>query len=994
MTIKNSTDNLWDKVAETYSSQLTPYDQEIGQEVLATIRNLGISPKSAILELGSGSGHLSLILAQNGYNVTLLDQSLPALNQSQNIFDKFNLSCKTAHHDLFQLENLPDKFDVIWNSGVMEHFNDRELQLAFKQIKKKKPKYFFFIVPNPLSLPYLVWKFAEINQNTWPYGKEHLRLDYRSALEKSGFKIISKKFLGKSHTSFFIEKATKCPKLIQIYNELLRHNFVSPQNFYLTLYVCQPCSKNTSVSRIVDDTETITKKFETLAEITPIGTATHQEDLSQDKIRALVEELAAKNYQLNQIFQSTTWKILGLYKRLTRLPISLAKKTSPVWLRKKVKNTFSRFLPSTSSVSIPIQIQEEWNSWAQTRQSSSLDIFNFSVISWDFRFQRPQHLCRHLVTKGHRVFYIKNEFIPSVSSELAPFKVEKKSDRVYEITLAANNNLFIYRDRPSSSDKKTMIASLKNLLLSAKVINPVAKIDHPFWGFIQKEISMPSFYDCMDNHQGFSESGNYVSLLEKHLFENSDFCLVSSDILLQNAKENGAKNTLVLKNAGDFDHFSPAFNNLLRIPVDIENLPHPIIGYYGAIADWFDTEILETMARQNPKFSIVLIGQVSNSQVEKIAAKHHNVHLLGEKKYSDLPAYLQCFDVCLIPFVLNDLTRATHPVKIFEYFAAGKPVVSTAIPEILTYKKNVYFADKKNFSGQIRLALKEPRSLKSGRQLIAQENTWSRRAELLNQKLNYFFPKVSIILLVYNNPDLTQKTIDSIINRSFYPNIELIIVDNASGQPTRQMLRQYSGRDYIKLIFNRKNLGFSAGNNVGQKKATGDYLILINNDVLVTPGWISRLIFHASRPGVGLVGPVTNNIGNEAKIKIKYRHQIQNSLETAAREYTAKNWGSSIELDRIAAFCWIQSREIFNKIGFLDERFGRGLFEDDDYCYRVRNDGLSIICADDVFVHHFGGASFKKLQSKELNQIFQHNKELFEKKWDTVWIPHRYRNNY
>jgi GT2 family glycosyltransferase len=233
-------------------------------------------------------------------------------------------------------------------------------------------------------------------------------------------------------------------------------------------------------------------------------------------------------------------------------------------------------------------------------------------------------------------------------------------------------------------------------------------------------------------------------------------------------------------------------------------------------------------------------------------------------------------------------------------------------------------------------------------------------------------------------------TINSILNRSFYPNFELIVVDNNSDSKTKNTLLSFSHIPKVKLIFNPKNYGFSKGNNIGLKQATGDYLILINNDVLVTPGWINRLINHYQYD-TGLVGPVTNSIGNEAKIDIDYNPFEIKDLEKQAFKYTSAHWGETLENNTIAAFCWIMSKSIYTKIGDLDERFGRGFFEDDDYCLRVRNAGYKVLIANDTFIHHYGGTSFKQIQSQEYQNLFNENKLKFEDKWNTKWIPHQYR---
>ncbi len=605
--------------------------------------------------------------------------------------------------------------------------------------------------------------------------------------------------------------------------------------------------------------------------------------------------------------------------------------------------------------------------------SSNYDIIDFSVIAWNYRYQRPQQLASELANSGHRIFYIHNEFTPQLFSFNNQIKVKKIAYNIFNVTLSAGNNKFIYTETLNKKDKTIIINSLKNLIKTANIINPVAKVDHPFWTQILDDLSMPIIYDCMDSHQGFSNNAKHIPLLEKQLFNQANSTIVTSNYLKNLASTNNAKNITLIPNAGDYLHFHLKTKD---IPSDIKNIPHLIIGYYGAISDWFDTNILESLAINHPHKSIVLIGLLSNSKVDKLAQKYKNIYLLGEKPYSVLPNYLHQFDVCIIPFVLNDLIKATHPVKIFEYLAAGIPIVSTKLPEILNLNKLVHFATATNFSSQINIALAD-KNIKE-KQEYAKINTWQNRAIIFDKLINnIIFPKVSVVILSYNSPKLMKTTLDSVISQSNYPNLEIIVVDNNSNQETINLLEKYSN---IKLILNKTNYGFAKGNNIGMKASTGEYIILLNNDVIVTPGWISRLLFYCQKDNVGLVGPVTNNIGNEAKIN----YDLNNY-----RNYTVNHWGKTLEVNNIAAFCVMMSRQVYKRVGELDERFGRGMFEDDDYCYRIKKLGLKILIADDIFIYHYGGASFNPLP--EYQKLFIENKSKFEEKWQTKWTPHQYR---
>jgi GT2 family glycosyltransferase len=251
-------------------------------------------------------------------------------------------------------------------------------------------------------------------------------------------------------------------------------------------------------------------------------------------------------------------------------------------------------------------------------------------------------------------------------------------------------------------------------------------------------------------------------------------------------------------------------------------------------------------------------------------------------------------------------------------------------------------------------------------------------------------PLVSIIILTYNNLSLTKACLESIQKYTDYKNIEIIIVDNASTDDTPNFLREnYQHRAHYKIIFNKENKGFAAGNNIGLKSAAGEYLILLNNDTRVTPGWIQTMINYFRRnPKLGLLGPVTNNIGNEAKITTKYKNP--DNMFPEVNEIIYKNMGNLLSLNTLAFFCVMMPRIILERIGLLDESYEIGFFEDDDYCQRVHQAHYDIYCAQDVFIHHHLSASFDQMGAEKRRNLFEKNKKIYESKWGP-WRSHRYR---
>jgi len=254
-------------------------------------------------------------------------------------------------------------------------------------------------------------------------------------------------------------------------------------------------------------------------------------------------------------------------------------------------------------------------------------------------------------------------------------------------------------------------------------------------------------------------------------------------------------------------------------------------------------------------------------------------------------------------------------------------------------------------------------------------------------------PSASIVVLTHDNLVFTRLCLQSVLANTQAEDFELIVVDNGSGDGTPAYLARLAERDTrVRVLLNGSNVGFAPACNQGLALATGDHLILLNNDTLVPPGWLTGLRRHLADPKVGLVGPVTNRIGNEAEIDTEYRTWGE-YLGTAGRR-AAEHAGEWLEIGTPAMFCLAMRRQTFLRLGPLDERYEVGLLEDDDYADRAREAGYELRCADDVLVHHFGEATFGRLVSSgEYKQILERNQRLYAEKWGRGWQPYGRRPN-
>ncbi len=274
-------------------------------------------------------------------------------------------------------------------------------------------------------------------------------------------------------------------------------------------------------------------------------------------------------------------------------------------------------------------------------------------------------------------------------------------------------------------------------------------------------------------------------------------------------------------------------------------------------------------------------------------------------------------------------------------------------------------------------------------------------SNLLESKSNdlssHFEPIVSIIVLTYNQLNYTKQCLNSILRQTTIP-YEIIVVDNASNDETdyyllefkREVIDQRKNQNglpanycrNVQIILNGDNKGFAAGNNVGIAQSKGQYVLLLNNDVVVTENWLEQLLLVAEHDEtIGILGPVTNYISGWQLIKnVNYDTNSLEGLDRFANEWRATNQGSIINSWRVVGFCMLIKRSVINKIGGLDIRYGLGNFEDDDFCIRAAIAGFKTVIVKSCFVHHFGSKSFLALGDK-YRELLENNWEIFKEKW-------------
>ncbi len=251
-------------------------------------------------------------------------------------------------------------------------------------------------------------------------------------------------------------------------------------------------------------------------------------------------------------------------------------------------------------------------------------------------------------------------------------------------------------------------------------------------------------------------------------------------------------------------------------------------------------------------------------------------------------------------------------------------------------------------------------------------------------------PSLSVIVPTCGQQPLTRLCLDSVLNASGAQLVELLVVDNGSTDGTASYLRELARLNpQVGLILNPENRGYAAANNQAVEQATGDIVVLLNNDTIVAPGWLEKLSLRLSDPAVGMVGCLTNRSGGENEIETSYQTYGE-FLEFAAKVAQGGE-GPDFDCDMLPLCCAALRKETFREVGLLDEGFGLGLFEDDDLSLRLRRAGYRIMVATDCFVHHFGQGSMG--DAVGYAALMETNRRRFEWKWGCQWTPRPKRRN-
>lgn len=328
------------------------------------------------------------------------------------------------------------------------------------------------------------------------------------------------------------------------------------------------------------------------------------------------------------------------------------------------------------------------------------DLLVFSHLRWDFVFQRPQHLLsRH--AKHRRVFYFEEPVFGM--TELPRLHLRETSENV----------LVVIPYLPSNIEPSKMEAALTDLV--DELVYEEELIDYSIWYYTPMAVPFTRhleprtiIFDCMDELSLFQGAPQSLIDMETELMGRADVVFTGGHSLYE-AKKHRHHNIHPFPSSIDYSHFSQGRQKLVE-PDDQINIPHPRVGFYGVIDERFNVELLMQMADIRPDMQFIVVGPVVKIDPRTLP-KRPNIHYLGKKDYHALPLYLAGWDCAMMPFALNDSTKFISPTKTPEFLAAGKPVVSTSIKDVIHpygHQRLVHIADKpEDFLDAIELAMEE-----------------------------------------------------------------------------------------------------------------------------------------------------------------------------------------------------------------------------------------------------------------------------------------------
>jgi glycosyltransferase involved in cell wall biosynthesis len=377
-----------------------------------------------------------------------------------------------------------------------------------------------------------------------------------------------------------------------------------------------------------------------------------------------------------------------------------------------------------------------------------MEFLCISPVPWESLRQRHQKLMRQLSCE-HCVLYVE----PPALLEQVAFRAWHRQAllRALHDPRRLRERLCVFTPWAPSLSSGPYLKHFSRALVRHQIERASERIGFKrpviwtyFWAGLYLETipDGPLAYDCVDEislHLRFAGRRTRVGAEQREiaLAKKAKWVFATSRALFERVRQLNP-NSYLLPNAVDTGHFLPAFEGKLPCPQDLQGLRRPIVGFVGSLGPFPDYQLLAETARLLPHLSFAVVGPRAQGTDISPLMSVPNIHILGEKAHSEVPAYIQQFAVCLIPYLVNDMTRGVMSLKLFEYLAAGKPVVATPLPENKPFAEVVTIVSgPRELAAAIATAIAEDSTDKKLARLeAARQNTWERRCRTIIEILS------------------------------------------------------------------------------------------------------------------------------------------------------------------------------------------------------------------------------------------------------------------
>ena len=382
-----------------------------------------------------------------------------------------------------------------------------------------------------------------------------------------------------------------------------------------------------------------------------------------------------------------------------------------------------------------------------------MNIVCISPAPWDYPIWTNRQHIMSRVAQDHNVLYV---FQPTLLRSCIKRNVLKEGS-ILTTLVKKHDKLHLYTPFILPLGEQSPSIHSFNIKLASRGVKALLRrlgfdryilwfYDPEAVGYLDQLDPVLSCYDCVDD---FSSMPSYASVarsqhlvkLENDLVRRSSLVFTTSSELLKK-KSPLNSNTFLVENVGDFDHFHRAVREDLPVPPELSGVRSPLVAFVGALDDYkVDYDLIQHLARQRPHWTLMLIGSCMGKDDSAIRSELPNILFLGKKSYSELPGYLAHADVCIIPYRINDYTRHVFPLKLFEYMATGKPIVSTELPSLEQYRSVIGMAGEfDSFVERVEDCLRsDSKDQQMLRISIARQHTWESRKDQLLQHVRALF---------------------------------------------------------------------------------------------------------------------------------------------------------------------------------------------------------------------------------------------------------------